>query len=374
MAHPYPYENSAQMLYWPAHGPAFFEGWKLPEDTNHENLLCAEMCRLAYADRGTVDRTLPGIKFELRHWIGGETAEQRGATNGTDGFIATRDDGLTILAFRGTESNKPEDILTDALASSVPWTARGKVHRGFARTYALVRGGINKALAGADGRLLITGHSLGAGLATLAAADLATRHRTLITFGSPRVGDSDFKQGLADVTMRRFVDCCDLVTRIPPERFDEHDIETLFIDLMPIDLRSEVIAMSLIRAIAAGLAGALAALGVQPQYEHVCEATYGDRTGKLLQPPTSATTSAIAADQLAARKAYRGSVTPDVAHLMRELVNAVFAAGVARDAAAIRAAVRDFGARLFQGDPVPLRDLADHTPINYVSLFTGRVG
>jgi len=39
-------------------------------------------------------------------------------------------------------------------------------------------------------------------LATLAAADLTTRHRTLITFGSPRVGDSDFKQGLADVTMR----------------------------------------------------------------------------------------------------------------------------------------------------------------------------
>jgi hypothetical protein len=54
-------------------------------------------------------------------------------------------------------------------------------------------------------------------------------------------------------------------------------------------------------------------------------------------------------------------------------VTAVFAAGVAHDTAAIRAAVRTFAARLFQGDPVPLRDLADHAPINYVSLFTGRV-
>ena len=72
-------------------------------------------------------------------------------------------------------------------------------------------------------------------------------------------------------------------SRARRERFDERHIETLFVDLIPRDLRSDVIATSLIRAIAAGLAGALAALHVQPQYEHVCEATYGDRAGK----PTS---------------------------------------------------------------------------------------
>ena len=100
MARPYRYEQAAQMLYWPAHGPAFFEGWELPKDTNDEDLLCAEMCRLAYADRQTVTSTLPAVSFTLRHWIGGETTEQRGATHGTDGFIASSNDGrLTVLAF-----------------------------------------------------------------------------------------------------------------------------------------------------------------------------------------------------------------------------------------------------------------------------------
>jgi hypothetical protein len=159
------------------------------------------------------------------------------------------------------------------------------------------------------------------------------------------------------------------VTRIPPERFDEPHIEKLFVDLIPEHLRSGVIATSLIRAVAAGLAGALTALQVQQEYEHVCGATYRDRAGRAL---TSSTPGAVEADQRAARAAYHGSFTPDLTHLMQELMTAVFAAGAAGDAAAMRAAVRNFGARLFQGDPVPLRDLADHAPINYVSLFTGR--
>src|SRR5262249_62263112 len=120
MAHPYPYKNSAQMLYWPAHGPKFFDGWDPSDNTNHD-LLCAEMCGVAYAVQKTVGSVLTATGFKLQHWIGGETAEQRGATRGTDGFIAASEDGSrTVLAFRGTESNKPEDILTDGLATSEP--------------------------------------------------------------------------------------------------------------------------------------------------------------------------------------------------------------------------------------------------------------
>ena len=78
---------------------------------------------------------------------------------------------------------------------------------------------------------------------------------------------------------------------------------------------------------------------------------------------------AITADQQAARAVYHGSLAPNLGHLMQDLLG-VFAAG---NETAIRAAVRTFATRLFQGDPVPLRDLADHTPLNYVSLFTGRV-
>src|SRR5262245_43207120 len=106
MAHPYPYDTSAQALYWPARGPAFFDEWQVPGDTGEEDLLCAEMSRLAYADRATAEAALSRVDFDVVHWMGGEAADQRGATRGTDGFIARgRTSGVTVLAFRGTESN-----------------------------------------------------------------------------------------------------------------------------------------------------------------------------------------------------------------------------------------------------------------------------
>src|SRR5262245_46828516 len=152
MTHPYRYETAAQALYWPARGPLFFDGWNLPSDTNDADLLCAEMCRLAYADRQTLGSLLPRVKFSLRHWIGGKAGPQRTAAHGTDGFIATSDTGgRTVLVFRGTESNKPEDILADAFAALTPWHSddpgRGKVHVGFADAYAAVRNEIHATLA-----------------------------------------------------------------------------------------------------------------------------------------------------------------------------------------------------------------------------------
>ena len=374
MAHAYPYANSAQALYWPAFGPKFFDAWDA-QDLSDRDLLCAEMCRLAYAERQMVADVLNGVRFDLKHWIGGQTVAQRGATGGTDGFIATSQDAaLTVLAFRGTESNKPEDILTDALAASVPWNpqngGKGRVHRGFAQVYGLVADDIRRALPAPGGALLITGHSLGAGLATLAAADLLPRNPVLVTFGSPRVGDGDFTQSLAALTIRRFVDCCDLVTRIPPETFEEADIAALLRDFVPASLHADPIADFLVGSVSAALARLLRALGVQPRYAHVGEAIYRDRDGHALSAQTPA---AIVQDQSQARAAYQGSVTPDLRHLIEELGKALLGAGGARDASAVRAAIRHFGARLFQGDPVPLRDLADHAPINYVSLLTGRV-
>jgi predicted lipase len=69
----------------------------------------------------------------------------------------------------------------------------------------------------ARGRVMMTGHSLGAAIATLA----ATRRppAQLFTFGSPRVGDREFATSAAVVNVphARYVDCADLVARVPPE-------------------------------------------------------------------------------------------------------------------------------------------------------------
>src|SRR5262249_54451343 len=63
----------------------------------------------------------------------------------------------------------------------------------------------------------LTGHSLGAALATLAAARWAAGHRVqgLYTFGSPRVGNAAFAATVPGPCYR-FVNNNDVVTRLPP--------------------------------------------------------------------------------------------------------------------------------------------------------------
>jgi len=358
MAKPYPYNDSAQALYFPAEGPPFFENWDRDTDTSNDDLLCAEMARLAYAAQGPATAALSSIGFALKKWIGGP--------HGTDGFIATSSDHrVMVLAFRGTET-KPEDVLADGFAVSGPWVKTGQVHQGFARAYGGVRDEVNAVLAEHQGTLLITGHSLGAALATLAAADQADREPeppTLITFGSPLVGDTDFSgslQGLVDGgNIKRFVDCCDLVTRIPPEEFSQSKIAELLVDLVPEGIKGTV------PAIATGLSIALLVLGIQPHYVHVVDEQYRDRRGLTLAAGTTR-----AQDQAAARAAYGGSLVPDPNTVVGQAQAAFTAASGAKG---LRDAIRVFARELFQGGRVPIRDLADHAPINYVSLFSGRV-
>jgi pimeloyl-ACP methyl ester carboxylesterase len=107
------------------------------------------------------------------------------------------------------------DVASDLETLPAPWTAGGRVHAGFARALSHVLQQIEAWLQGHPGRWLYTGHSLGAALATLAAS--LRKPAKLIVFGSPLVGDRDFSETLAGVAIDRYVDCCDLVCRIPPE-------------------------------------------------------------------------------------------------------------------------------------------------------------
>ena len=158
----------------------------------------------------------------------------------TECFVAVGEEFVTV-AFRGTETglrrNDPDfrhiflDLLTDAKARLVPFGAgAGKVHDGFLAAYNSVEARLKGALAGLDTGLPVwfTGHSLGAAIATLAAAR-ADRIQGLYTYGSPRVGDVAFAQafsrkfaGMGGERHFRFVHDNDVVTVVPPNGLYRH--------------------------------------------------------------------------------------------------------------------------------------------------------
>ena len=127
-------------------------------------------------------------------------------------------DRRAIVAFRGTQADEIRDIALDLQVTVEPWPAGGSVHRGFASAAARVMPAVQQWLDGeAAGRssLVLTGHSLGAALALLAASSWRPDH--VAAFGCPRVGDASFANSLAPLHIDRFCNCCDLVCRLPPE-------------------------------------------------------------------------------------------------------------------------------------------------------------
>lgn len=138
-----------------------------------------------------------------------------------DGTQAYRD---AILAFRG--SNEKVDWLRNIRLKKTRFLDYGKVHSGFLRALDFIgpsiRVELGKLQAAGMRNLYVTGHSLGAAMATLFTAEALTcsiRPRELVTFGSPRVGDRRFaKKFNAEfgIATTRFVNNNDLVCRLPP--------------------------------------------------------------------------------------------------------------------------------------------------------------
>lgn len=130
-----------------------------------------------------------------------------------------------IIAFRGTEPKNIGDWLTDINIQKQNFYS-GVVSEGILDAYRLIQPEIMQFLAKHMtniSKLWLTGHSLGAGLATVCAASLLTigigvEFDRLVTFGSPRVGDKAFASLLNDYRERidRFVNNQDIVTRTPP--------------------------------------------------------------------------------------------------------------------------------------------------------------
>lgn len=135
--------------------------------------------------------------------------------------MACVDDDRAILAFRGTDPD-PRDWITDGRFTPIRGELGGRVHSGFHAALNAVwptMGGL--AAAAGDRTVWVTGHSLGAALATLAAARIVEdggEVAGVYIYGGPRTGLGDFRDAyndkLKDVTFR-VVNHIDLVTRVP---------------------------------------------------------------------------------------------------------------------------------------------------------------
>lgn len=229
------YSAAQQDLYYPAQLLDKFPA-ELPKS---EAELCAWMAWLAYRDQYpdfAFDR--PGIKQKLATWgflqAGFFESQGHDRNGGTHCFLAIHEDAikenrLAIVAFRGTDKDDPTDLLDDAEAPLVNWNGAGKVFDGFKNALGEIEAELLPAVRALDCRLLFTGHSLGAALAALLAGIRIPS--ALYTIGSPRVGDHDFVASLGGVKSFRYVDCCDLVTQLPPALLGyAHIGDALYID------------------------------------------------------------------------------------------------------------------------------------------------
>jgi triacylglycerol lipase len=193
---------------------------------DHNALFLARLARLAYEDFERARSELQQ-RWSLDEFQAFDRA-------GTQAFLAASGQAV-VIAFRGTEPKQLDDILTDAKfqLEAGPF---GKVHAGFKVGLERVLADVLAALKPhreARKPLWLTGHSLGAALATLLAAELQKKRfpvQGLYTFGSPRVGDGEFAAALQaklPERIHRFVNHEDLVTRVPPRKLGYEHAGTL---------------------------------------------------------------------------------------------------------------------------------------------------
>lgn len=217
------YDPTKKALFQPEDGPPLF-GSDLPWS---QDAICAELARLAYIRVEEGD----GARLDAALALGGfgpATAFHDGATD-AQGFGTVASDGTRYLAYRGTQPDRVKDLISDARFWGSTWQGPGRVHNGFLRAEQSLAGAVDAWLAAEPARpLVVTGHSLGAAMATITAARLPGS--ALVTFGSPRVGNAAFRATLAGRPVRRYVDCCDAVTTVPPPLGCGHLGTELYID------------------------------------------------------------------------------------------------------------------------------------------------
>jgi triacylglycerol lipase len=178
----------------------------------------SELCRLIYrkdASEG-VNRLghasrndfLAGVGLVERQFFSGPTTQGALVESVSEG-----DGAFAVLVFRGT-TGRLSNWLSNLDMVASQWTAGGNVHRGFRNIFMELWDTIATALEAMEKPVYYTGHSLGGALATLAAS--LRPPRAVYTFGTPRIGDAEFAQTLANVPVFNVFNPKDIVTELPP--------------------------------------------------------------------------------------------------------------------------------------------------------------
>jgi hypothetical protein len=166
--------------------------------------------RLVYSPKERVLRTA------IEHWKLAHC--QFIDVDDTQCFVAASAKAV-VVSFRGTESTG--DWLANLNLVSTT-RSYGSVHRGFLGAFQVVEWALRGALARhANLPLLITGHSLGGAIATIAAAEWHGQYgvSAVYTFGQPAVGRSEFCKWFEHKyagRFTRFVNDDDIVPMVPP--------------------------------------------------------------------------------------------------------------------------------------------------------------
>jgi hypothetical protein len=153
-------------------------------------------------------------------------------TGDTQAVVMSNDHAI-IVVFRGSEGSVNfvkgfyDWVLTDFnffKKKVKDWGPNIKVHRGFYNAvdivYSQLKTLINQHMGSSDKKVWVTGHSLGAGLAPLAALRLSFDRipiQGVVFYGGPRVGNKAFVEAYQDriKNTQRWVDDHDLVTMVP---------------------------------------------------------------------------------------------------------------------------------------------------------------
>jgi hypothetical protein len=199
-------EQDASFVHFDGHEQVPFDG-RARSLTRANAWWLAESALLSYWDPVTAKRRFAGAGLQSTFMEVG----------GTQAYVASGD-GFVIVAFRGTQPGSLHDIVDDAVVALVPWS-HGTVHLGFRaaldRAWTRLMAVVEPLTASRS--VWMTGHSLGAALATLAADRFPTT-AGVCTMGSPRVGDRAFGAAFDarfGERATRYVNDADIVTHVP---------------------------------------------------------------------------------------------------------------------------------------------------------------